>query len=146
MDDEERPHGSPPHHGDPTVRDLDSAGLVAHGLRCRQLSFQFALHCAVANSGLGSQQGVLRRASHLVGPNGSSGTTKWYNGISPLILPPIANCKKAALIIRISREVSDGIRTHDRLDHNQIERVRLSRQPWNLRDLLDLSWPEFFSS
>ena len=119
MDDEEQPHGSPPHHGDPTVRDLDGAGLVAHGLRCRQLSFQFALHCAVANSGLGSQQGVLRRASHLVGPNAPSGTTKWYNGIAHSSCRRLLTAKKAPLIIGVSRGVSEGTRTPDRLDHNQ---------------------------
>lgn len=78
-DEKDRPHGSLPHHGDPTVRDIDGAGIVADGLRCRELSFQSARHSAVANQG-SATAGVWRRSIHHVSPTGSSGTTKWYNG------------------------------------------------------------------
>ena len=40
-------------------------------------------------------------------------------GRNLLDLSPSTNPKKAPLIGGISRQVSDGIRTHDRLDHNQ---------------------------
>jgi len=58
---------------------------------------------------------------------------------------PLITVYQKCAITRDFGRVSEGTRTPDRLDHNQIEWVRITRVCWDLQGLLVLSSSQFCS-